>query len=267
ADLSKSSLPLVSVAPMVSPFLCSDDSDLDTEIPERHVSPTTSTLEIPTAPILPVPSTIVAPSSEFPLAPFVAPLGIRQRRAILIQVEEDIPIARLYLTHPGGPYHLSSGHSSSGHSLSRYTPPDTTDVGSSTPQIFVHTPLARTLRCSEAYLRWRPSCKRCRSPVATMTSSIHSTRALVPSRADLLPPRKRFRDLFLLEDSFEEDIDMDVLEDIEADATTVEVTVDRDVKARIDEGIGMEIDVRIDVDDEVEDEVESSDRGTIEVGV
>ncbi|GKA25383.1 hypothetical protein Tco_0711492 [Tanacetum coccineum] len=96
---SESSPPPVSVAPMVLPFLCSDDSESDTEIPERHVSPTphdvmltrqrsrvasqsssptTSTLEIPTAPILPAPSAIVAPSSEFPLAPVIALPEIRQ---------------------------------------------------------------------------------------------------------------------------------------------------------------------------------------------
>ncbi|GKF06572.1 hypothetical protein Tco_0037240 [Tanacetum coccineum] len=79
------SLPLpVSVAPMVSPFLCSDDSESDTKMPERHISPTTSTLEIPTAPVLPAPSAVVAPSSEFPLEPVDAPLEIRRRRAILI---------------------------------------------------------------------------------------------------------------------------------------------------------------------------------------
>nr|GFD59185.1 hypothetical protein [Tanacetum cinerariifolium] len=82
--------------------------------------------------------------------------------------------------------------------------------------------------CSEAYLRWRsaplstmyppttsesstedssskssagPSRKRCKSPATTVTSSIHSTRALVPSRAYLLPPRKRFRDSTSPEDS------------------------------------------------------------------
>ncbi|GKF28999.1 hypothetical protein Tco_0095341, partial [Tanacetum coccineum] len=78
ADPSESSLPPVFVAPMVSPFLCSDDSDSDTEMPERHVSPTTSTPEIP-APILPAPSAIVAPSSEYPLAPVIAPPRIRRR--------------------------------------------------------------------------------------------------------------------------------------------------------------------------------------------
>ncbi|GJR48345.1 hypothetical protein Tco_1316448 [Tanacetum coccineum] len=64
-----------------------------------------------------------------------------------------------------------------------------------------------------------PSRKRCRSPAATVTSSIHSTRALVPSRADLLSPHRMFRDSISLEDSVEEDIDTDVLKDIEADAT------------------------------------------------
>ncbi|GJX46378.1 hypothetical protein Tco_0271568 [Tanacetum coccineum] len=318
ADPSKSSPPPVSVAPMVLPFLCSDNSESDTEIPERHVSPTphdvmltrwrsrvtsrsssptTSTPEIPTAPILPAPSAIVAPSSEFPLAPVVAPLRIRRRRAILIRHGEDIPIGRLYRTHPGGPYralttrksvrplpshclalrytshhldcftsgsssslsssdHSSSGHSISGHSLPVHSPPDTTVADSSTPPRFVYPPLARTLWCSEAYRYWR-------SPAATVTSSIHVVRALVPSRPDLLPPRKRFRDSISPEDCVEENIHTDVLEDIEADAMADEVAVDRDVEARVNAGIGMEVDVGVNV----EDEVKSSNRGTMEVGV
>ncbi|GKE08559.1 hypothetical protein Tco_1412110, partial [Tanacetum coccineum] len=39
-DPSESLPPPVSVAPIVSPFLCSDDSESYTKIPERHVSPT-----------------------------------------------------------------------------------------------------------------------------------------------------------------------------------------------------------------------------------
>ncbi|GKF01533.1 hypothetical protein Tco_0028456, partial [Tanacetum coccineum] len=190
--------------------------------------------------------------------------------------------------------HSSFGHSISSHSLSGHTPPDTTYADSSTPSIFVHPSLARTPRYSEAYLRWRsaslstmyppttsessaedsssessagPSRKRCRSPAATVISSIHATRDLVLSRADLLSPRKRFRDSISLEDSVEEDINTDVLKDIKADVTAVEVVVDRDVEGGIDAGISMEVDVGVDVEEEVEDEVESSDRGTIEVGV
>ncbi|GJZ16642.1 reverse transcriptase domain-containing protein [Tanacetum coccineum] len=86
-----------------------------------------------------------------------------------------------------------------------------------------------------------PSRKRCRSPAATVTSFIHATRALVLSHADLLPPRKRFRDFISLEDSVKEDIDTDVLENIKADATVVK--------------------------DDVKEEVESNDKGTMEVGV
>ncbi|GKE79609.1 hypothetical protein Tco_1545729 [Tanacetum coccineum] len=262
ADPSDSSLPLVSVAPMVSPFLCSDDSESDTEIPEKHVSPTTSTPEISTAPILPIPSAIVAPSSE----------ALTARKSV-----KPLPSHRLALRYTS--HHLdhftsesSSSYSSSDHSLSGHTPLDTTDADSSTPHRFVHRSLARTPRCSEAYLRWRsaplstvyppttyessvrdsssessagPSSKRCRSLAAIVTSSIHAMRDLVLSRADLLLPRKRFRDSISPEDSVEEDIDTDVLEDIKADATALEVGVE----------------------DEVEDEVESSDRGTIEVGV
>nr|GEY20084.1 hypothetical protein [Tanacetum cinerariifolium] len=96
---SKGSLPPVPVAPIVLPFLCSHNFESNTELPESHVSSatyvamvarwrsrvalrpsspsgssslTTSTLEISTALILPAPPTI------------------------------DIPVDRLYATHPGG---------------------------------------------------------------------------------------------------------------------------------------------------------------------
>ncbi|GKD16387.1 hypothetical protein Tco_1205545, partial [Tanacetum coccineum] len=125
-DPSKSLPPPVSVAPMVLPFLCLDDSESDTEIPARHVSPTTSTPKVPTAPILPAPSAIVAPSSEFPLAPVVTPPGIHRLRAIFIRPEEDIHIGRLYRTHPGGPCRALTGRKSvrplpSHHLALRYT--------------------------------------------------------------------------------------------------------------------------------------------------
>ncbi|GJW83529.1 putative reverse transcriptase domain-containing protein [Tanacetum coccineum] len=322
ADPSESSPPPVSIAPMVLPFLCSDDSELDTEMSERHVSPTphdvmltrwrsrvasrssspaTSTLEIPTAPILPAPSTDI-------ILPVDAPPRIRRRQAILIRLGEEIPIGRLYYTHHGGPCralttrksvrplpshrlalrytshhldcftsgsssshssldHSSSRHSISGYSLSGHASLDTTVVDSSTLLRFVYPQLARTPQCSEAYIRWRSSPLSAISPAATMTSSIHAVRALVPSCDDLLPPRKRFRDSISPKDSVEEDFDTDVLADIEDEATADEVAVDMDVMAGADASISMEVDIGVDVEDEVEDEVESSDRGNIEVGV
>nr|GEX93235.1 hypothetical protein [Tanacetum cinerariifolium] len=240
---------------MVSPFLCSDDSDTERpERPERHVSPTphdamlttwrsivtsrsssptTSTPEIPTAPILPAPSTV------------------------------DILIGRLYRTHHGGPCKALTARKSvkslPSHHLALRSAPLST--------MYPPTTSESSAGDSSSESSTRPSRKRCRSPAAIVTSSIHATRALVPSRVDLLLSRKRFRDSISPEDSVEEDIDTDVLEDIEADATVIEVAVVKDVKAGVDVDIGMEVDVGIDVEDGVEDEVESSDRGTIEVGV
>nr|GEU36653.1 hypothetical protein [Tanacetum cinerariifolium] len=263
----------------------------DTEIPERHVSPTlyddmlnrwrsrvasqsssptTSNPKIPTAPILPASSTVVAPSSEELMA----------RKSV-----RPLPshcLALRYTSHHLDSFtfgsssghssldHSSSRHSILGHSLSEHASPDTTIADSSTPSRFVYPPLARTLRCSKAYLHWRSA------PLSTMyppttseslardSSSESSDGPSLPSRADLLPPRKRFKDSISPEDSVEKDIDMDVLEDIKADATTIKVTVDRDVKAEVDAGMGMKVDVGIDVEDEVKEQVESSDRGTIE---
>ncbi|GKE53242.1 hypothetical protein Tco_1488398 [Tanacetum coccineum] len=307
ANPSESSLPLVSVAPMVSPFLCSDDSKLNIEIPERHVSPTphdamltrwrsrvasrsssptTSTLEIPTAPILPAPSATVAPSSEFPLALLLPHPRFVDDELFLSDPRRTFPLVDftvlilVHITSLGSFYFRIIIESFIFRSfiiwafyfesfLTRTCITRHHVADSSTPPRFVHPPLARTPWCSEAYLRWRsaplstmyppmtsessvgdfssesstgPSRKRCRSLAAIVTSSIHATRALVSSRADLLPPHKRFRDSISPEDSVEEDIDADVLEDIEADATAV-------------------------CKEEVEEEVESSDRGTMEVGV
>ncbi|GJT64816.1 hypothetical protein Tco_1016296 [Tanacetum coccineum] len=172
--------------------------------------------------------------------------------------------------------HLSSDHSSSGHSILGHSLPgrlygvarpiSVRGLVPSIPGIYHRTSkLSVGDSSSESFAG--SSRKRCRSPAATVTSSIQATRALVPSHADLLPPRKRFRDSISLEDSVKDDIDTYVLEDIETDAIAIEVAVDRDVMTRIDAGIDMEVNVGVDVEDKVEDEVEYSDKGTMEVGM
>ncbi|GKE87607.1 hypothetical protein Tco_1565082 [Tanacetum coccineum] len=162
-DTSESSLSPVPVAPMVSPFLHSDDSESDTKLPERHVSfaphdamlarwrsrvalrpsslsgsssPTTSTLEIPTAPISPALSTDI-------ILPVDAPPEVRRRRAIIIRLGQNIPVGRLYRTHPGRPckalttrksvrpllsHHLASRYTS--HHLDRFTSGSSSDHSS-----------------------------------------------------------------------------------------------------------------------------------------
>ncbi|GJS92722.1 hypothetical protein Tco_0799690 [Tanacetum coccineum] len=252
ADPSESSPPLVCIAPMVSPFLCLDDLESDTEIPERHVSPT--------------PHDAMLTRWRSRVASIITPLllsrdpycshftrticYLRPCRALTVRKSvRRLPshyLALRYTSHHldhftsgSSSSHSSSDHSSSGHSISGLH-------GVARPISIGGLPPLSTM-----------------SPAAIVTLCIHDTRALVPSRADLLPPRKRFRDSISPEDSVEEDIDTDVLEDIEANVMAVKVAIDRDVEAEIDACIGMEVDVGVDV----EDEVESSDRGTMEVGV
>nr|GEU91394.1 putative reverse transcriptase domain-containing protein [Tanacetum cinerariifolium] len=192
----------------------------------------------------------LAPSSKFPLAPIVAPPRIHRWPATLIQPSEAISFGRLYRTYSNKPHKLLTARKRVGHfptcrlawrrvphhSSDRHSSPDL----SSSPTMYPTTTSESSAGDFSSESSVEPSHKRCRSPTATVISLVHSARVLVPSRADLLPPRKRFRDSISLEDSVEEDIDTDVLEDI-----------------------GMEIDVEINV----EDEVESINRGTIEVRV
>ncbi|GJX72413.1 hypothetical protein Tco_0309584 [Tanacetum coccineum] len=57
-----------------------------------------------------------------------------------------------------------------------------------------------------------PSHKRCRSPVDSVPSSMPVMGSLAPTRADLLPPCKRFRDSYSFEASIEEDTKIDHIE-------------------------------------------------------
>ncbi|GJZ60485.1 hypothetical protein Tco_0616301 [Tanacetum coccineum] len=130
-------------------------------VASRSSSPTSSTLEILTAPILLAPSAIGAPSSEFPLAHVVAPPGIPRKS---VRPLPSYRLALRYTSHHLDRFtsgsssshsssdHSSSGHSILGHSLPGHLSPDTTIADSSIPLRFVYPPLARTPRCSEAYL-------------------------------------------------------------------------------------------------------------------
>nr|GEZ34595.1 putative reverse transcriptase domain-containing protein [Tanacetum cinerariifolium] len=107
ADPSESSPPPVSIAPMVSHFLCSNDSESDTEIPERA---------------------LIARKSVKPL---------HSHRLALRYTSHyfDYFTFGSSLSHSSSDY-SSPGHSSLGHSLSGHRPPDTTDADSSTPSRF-----------------------------------------------------------------------------------------------------------------------------------
>ncbi|GKA64561.1 putative reverse transcriptase domain-containing protein [Tanacetum coccineum] len=289
SDPSEDSLPPVPDLPLVSPFGSSFHDTL-------------------------------APLSEFPLAPIVAPPRIHRRSATLIRPGETIPFGRPCRTHLNGPrklltarkrvrpipgrrlawrrvsHHSSNRHSSpdsssssspSNHSLSGHTPPDITDADSSTPHRSVHQSLARTPRRSKAFRRWMsyivtpvpndnqvilglsfersldssslssgPSRKRCRSPTTSIPSPTYDSRLIAYTPADLLPPRKRFRDSYSSEDSEEEHMEVDTA-DVKAYA---DVGISEGVVAHPEDSIdiGVEIaasDVR---EDDKEFEVEAS---------
>ncbi|GKC86657.1 hypothetical protein Tco_1147306, partial [Tanacetum coccineum] len=231
SDPLEDSIPLVPVFLLVSPFLCSDDSkaDCESEPAEKRVGP-------------------------------ILACRLAWRR----------------VSHHSSNRHSSPDSSSSSspsdHSLSGHTPPDTTDADTSTPPRFVHRSLARTPRRSEAFRRWRsaplstpyppttsesslglssersldssspssrPSRKRCRSPTASVPSSTHVSRSIAPTPADLLPPRKRFRDSYSSEDSGEEHMEVDT-----ADAEAVaDVGISEGVIAHPKDGVGMGFEV------------------------
>ncbi|GJV71129.1 hypothetical protein Tco_1491124 [Tanacetum coccineum] len=166
SDPSEDSLPPAPDLPLVLPFLCSDNSEAESESEPAEQRPVSSSYDT------------LAPLSEFPLASIVAPPRICRRSPTLIRPGETIPFGRPYRTHLNGPHklltarkrvrpifarrlawkrvsHHSSDHHSSpdssssslplDHSLSEHTPPNTTDADSSTPQRFVHRSLARII--------------------------------------------------------------------------------------------------------------------------
>ncbi|GKF15567.1 hypothetical protein Tco_0057029, partial [Tanacetum coccineum] len=116
------SLPSAPELPLVSPFLCSYDSEAVSESeptkqrPERHESFAVYDSMVsrwrdmvasrPSLPPGSSPSDTFAPSSEFPVAHVVAPPRIRRRLAILVRPGEAIPFGRPYRTHPNEPQKL-----------------------------------------------------------------------------------------------------------------------------------------------------------------
>ncbi|GKD80162.1 hypothetical protein Tco_1342783, partial [Tanacetum coccineum] len=214
--------------------------------------------------------------SDFPIAPVTAPPETRQRAAILIRPGEAIPLGRPYRTHPNG----SSSGSSPVHS-SGLDAPDQAHSGSSTRVVSprLSYPSVRAPRRSKAFCRW------CAAPLSTfyppttsesstgdsserpLHSSSHSagpsstlvTGSIAPTRADLLLPRKRFRDSYSSEASMEEDIKVDP---IKAEDDMELGTGDRD-----DVRDHVEIDPRDVRDDIKEYEADTSTKDIVEVGI
>ncbi|GKE90491.1 hypothetical protein Tco_1567966, partial [Tanacetum coccineum] len=85
-DPSEDSLPPAPYLPLVSPFLCFDDSKADGESEPAEQRPVSSSHDT------------FAPLSEFLLAPVIAPPGIHRRSSALVRPGKAIPFGRPYHT-------------------------------------------------------------------------------------------------------------------------------------------------------------------------
>ncbi|GJS72774.1 putative reverse transcriptase domain-containing protein [Tanacetum coccineum] len=290
SDPSEDSLPLAPELPLVSPFLCSDDSEADSESEPAEVT------SRPSPPSGSSSHDTLASSSESPIA--------------LIRPGEAIPFGRPYRTHPNGPRKLLTARKRVGpfparrlawrrvshRSSDRHSSPDFTSDSSSSGSPLdslsdtssIHSsgfdasgqthsgpstrvassrlvyPPVMTLRYSEAFRRWRsldsyslsagPSRKRCRSPTTSVPSSTPFLRSIAPTLADILPPRKRFRDSYSLEYSRE-----DHMETGTADAEAIaDLSIGDGVGAHTEDGIGMGVEIAASDIKEDEEEFETA---------
>ncbi|GKA87387.1 hypothetical protein Tco_0809151 [Tanacetum coccineum] len=173
-------------------------------------------------------------SSEFSIAPVTAPPGIRRWSAILIRPEEAIPFGRPYRTHLNGSHKLLTARKR---------------VGPLPARILAWWCVSP--RSSDHH----PSSSSSSSDSLPVYSSVRGS--LAPTRVDLLPPHKRFRDLYSFEASIEEDTKIDPIE--------TEVDMELGISDGDDVKGHVKIDPR-DVRDDIEEyEADTSAGDTVEV--
>nr|GEX82220.1 putative reverse transcriptase domain-containing protein [Tanacetum cinerariifolium] len=227
-DPLEDSLPLAPELPLVSPFLCSDDSKVDSESepaeqrPERHESITIHDVMVlrwndrvasrPSSSSRSSSHNTLAPSSELPLGPIVSPPLVFDDNTSSVHYSgcdasgqsHSKPSTRVASSRLVNPPIMTSRYSEAFRHwrfapLSTPYPPTTLDSS-------LHLSSDRSLDSSSPSAR--PSHKRYKSPTTLEPSSTHVSRLIAPTHADLLPPRKRFRDSYSPEDSKEEHMEI-----------------------------------------------------------
>ncbi|GKC05563.1 hypothetical protein Tco_0997173 [Tanacetum coccineum] len=202
SDPLEDSLHVAPELPLVSPFLCSDNSEANNESgpveqrPERHES--------------------LAPLSEFPLSLVVAPPEIRRRPAILVRTDEAIPFGRPYHTHPNGPGKLLTArkrvgpfparrlawrrvsHRSLDHHSSPYFTSYSSSSSSSSDSSSDISSGSSSYSYSDSSLVHSSGCD---------ASGFYALEVCTIALADL-PPRKRFRDSYSSKASGEEHMEI-----------------------------------------------------------
>ncbi|GJR75442.1 putative reverse transcriptase domain-containing protein [Tanacetum coccineum] len=207
SDPSEDSLPLEPELPLISLFLYSDDSEVNSESEpteqrlERYESLTVHNAMVlswrdrvasrPSSQSRSLPHDTLAPSYEFPLAPVVALPGIRRRPTILVRPSEAIPFGRPYHTYPNGPRKLLTA----GRELDLFLLVDL--HGDVYLQIHyqTHHQFIRQDAMHQAFMRWRFAPLSTPYPPTTSESSLDSfsERSLDSSSPSARPSRKRCR--------------------------------------------------------------------------
>nr|GEW16334.1 hypothetical protein [Tanacetum cinerariifolium] len=188
-DQSEDSLPFAPKLPLVSPFLCFGDLEADGEFYGFEVEGQGRIY--PSLLLGSSYSDTFAPSFEFPAAPVVAPPRIRRKNSTSDSSSSGSSLGSSSDTSPGSPSD-SLLDISSVHSLGR----DTSNQTHSRPSTRVASP--------------RPSRKRYRSLTTLVLSSTPVLRSIAPTLADILPPRKRFKDSYSLANSRDEHIEIGI---------------------------------------------------------
>ncbi|GKD43721.1 putative reverse transcriptase domain-containing protein, partial [Tanacetum coccineum] len=263
AHVISSAAPVVETTLVASPTgLCSlvpySDSDFDSpDEMSKVASRPSSSFDFPIAPVTAPPRTrrraaiLIRPGEAIPFGrPYCTHLnGLRKLLTARKRVG-TIPtrgLAWRRVSPRASDHHSSSSSSSSDSSpihSSGLDAPDQAHFGSSTRDVsprLGYPPRREPRRnSSERPLHSSshsagPSRKRCKSPVDSVPSSTLVIGSLAPTRAGLLPPRKRFRDSYSSKARIEEDTEIDPrdvrddTEEYEADTSvgdTVKVVID-----------------------------------------
>nr|GEX33653.1 hypothetical protein [Tanacetum cinerariifolium] len=264
-DPSKDSLPPAPELPLVSPFLCFDDSKADTESepaeqrPKRHESLVVHDVMVsrwrekdtsrPSSPSRSSSHDTFAPSSEprklLTARKRVGPFPARRLAWRRVSHRSSDRYSSPDFTSSSSSS-SSSLDSSSDTSLSspldslldtscvmqQRSAPLSTPYPLTTSESSPDSSSKRSLDSSS--LSAGPSRKRYRSPTTSVSLSTPVLRSIAPTHADLLPPRKRFRDSYSPEDSRDEHIE------IGAEAV-VDFSIGDGVGAHNEDGIGMRV--------------------------
>ncbi|GJY41881.1 hypothetical protein Tco_0429151 [Tanacetum coccineum] len=271
SDPSDDSLPPALELPLVSPFLCSDDSEADNKFesakqrPERHKSLAVHDVMVSrlawrrvshrssdhnSSPDFTSGSSSSGSSSDYSSD---TSSGSPSNSLSDTSLVHSLGCDASGHTHSGPSTRVASSRSVP---LSTLYPPTTSE---SSPNSFSE----RSLDSSSLFAGL--SCKRCKSLTTSVPSSTPISRLIALTHADLLPPHKRFRDSYPPEDSREDHMKIGTT-DVEAIA---DLGIGDGVEAHTEDSIGMRVEIAAsDIrEDEEEFEAEVSAGGTMEIAV